>query len=114
MSLTVGGKTTTNGGTIITIPANSSWRGSIALSAVCDASGTFNPDITVEGATADPPAGTPVLGATVFGAALNLAPMGTSVAINDVIIYAGTSPATLQLNLNSVTAATGSAFGFFQ
>lgn len=114
MTNCLGGKATTNGGTLITIPANSVWHGSVTLSALGDSAGTFYPDVTVQGATADPVAGTPVISVLSFGAVVGLVPEVTTGSTADVIVFAGSSPATLQLNLNSTTAAVATAIGYFQ
>lgn len=114
MSNFLGGRATTDGGTLITIPAGSTWRGSVCLSALGDSAGTFYPDVTVQGATADPPAGTPVISVLAFGAVVGLVPEVTTGSTTDVIVMAGASNATLQLNFNSTTAAVATAIGYFQ
>jgi hypothetical protein len=115
MSLTLAGKTTTDGAAIITIPAGNSWRGSVSLSALSDTAGTFYPDITVQGTNADPASGSAVNSVVVFGAVVGLVPEESSMSVSDVIIYAPVGNAvTLQLNLHGTSAAVGTAVGFFQ
>lgn len=115
MSLTVAGKATTDGGTIITIPAGSNWHGDITISQITNTAGTFYPDITVEGTGTDPAPGSPVISVVGFGAALGLVPMASTATINGIDIYGdGTHPVTLQLNFHGCTGAVGTAVGYFQ
>lgn len=114
MSLTLAGKTTTDGGTVITIPAGSTWRGNVTISQLTDTAGTFYPDVTVQGATADPVAGSALVSVVGFGAVVGLVPMASTATVHDVIIMAGTSAATLQLNFHGCSSAVGSAAGYFE
>lgn len=115
MSNTLAGKSTTDGGTIITIPGGMSWRGSLCLSALGNSAGTFYPDITVQGTNADPASGSALISVVAFGAAVGLVPEVTTGSIADVVVYAPVGNAiTLQLNFHGTVAAVGSACGFFQ
>lgn len=115
MSLTLAGKSTTDGGTIITVPAGSSWRGSVTISQLTNTAGTFYPDITVQGAGADPASGSAVVAVVGFGAVVGLVPMASTATTPDVVVYAPAGNAvTLQLNFHGCTAAVGTAAGFFQ
>lgn len=71
------GSTTTNGGTIITIDAGKTWRGSVTLSTSLSASvGASSkqvvPTVTVEGTDADPAEGTVITGVSVTTPAVGL------------------------------------------
>jgi hypothetical protein len=115
MSFYLSGKATTDGGTIITVPAGSSWRGSVAISQLTNTAGTFYPDITVQGTSADPTSGSAIVSVVGFGAVVGLVPMANSVSMSDVIISAeGANAITLQLNFHGCTAAVGTAAGYFQ
>lgn len=115
MSFTAAGKATTDGGTIITIPAGSNWKGSITLSQLTNTAGTFYPDVTVQGTGSDPASGSAILSVVGFGAAVGLVPMSSNASINDIDVFGdGVHPVTLQLNFRGCTAAVATATGFFQ
>lgn len=115
MSNTLAGKSTTDGGTVITVPAGMSWRGSVTLSALGDSAGTFYPDITVQGTGADPASGSPVISVLAFGAVAGLVPEVTTGSVADIVLFAPAGNAiTLQLNFHGTVAAVGTACGFFQ
>lgn len=114
--------TSTNGGTVITVPANTLWVGSIILSASL-ASGTgavgaqsATPNITVDGS-----GGNLVDGDTVAKVQLNTpaqlvgALSGTVAHGNQVIgpmnVQARSNPVSLILNTGGATAACGTAIG---
>lgn len=115
MSLTTAGKATTDGGTIITIPAGSNWHGSITISQLTNTAGTFYPDVTVQSAgTSDPVSGSPLISVVGFGAVVGLVPMASTATINGVDVYGDpTHTTTLQLNFHGCTSAVGTAVGYF-
>ena len=115
MSNALAGKVTTDGGTIITIPAGMNWRGSVTISQLTNTAGTFYPDITVQGTGSDPASGSALVSVVGFGAVVGLVPMASTATINDVIVIAPAGNAvTLQLNFRGCTSAAGTAAGFFQ
>jgi hypothetical protein len=112
------GVATTSTGTVITIPANRVWVGSVTVSgslalAAAGVGANANVRATVTGATAAPAAGDflrveldlATQGAATTGAVAN------SATQNGVCIVAGTSAATIQLNFTNATTASCSANG---
>jgi hypothetical protein len=115
LSFTVAGKSTADGGTILTVPGGSSWRGTVTISQLTNTTGTFYPDVTVQGTGSDPASGSAVVSVVGFGAVVGLVPMASTATACDVVIYTdGTHPVTLQLNFHGCTSAVGTAVGFFQ
>jgi hypothetical protein len=115
LSNTVAGKATTDGGTIITIPAGSNWHGSVTISQLTNTAGTFYPDITVQGTGSDPAPGSAIISVIGFGALVGLVPMASSASIDDIDVFGdGIHPVTLQLNFHGCTSAVGTAVGYFQ
>lgn len=112
------GAASANNATIITIPAGKVWKGKISLNAALSvaASGSAvssRATVSVAGSTATPAAGV-VLG--VFLAVPAPAASTAGIAVTgrdetDIIVVAGTSAATLTLQINSVSAATATASG---
>jgi len=120
------GNATADAATIITIPQNRIWVGSVTLSAAvviaAGASPAVNalPNVTTTGASATPAAGAVVLGLAISLPA-NLAGSVTGDGANDVVtiwpvtVYAGaTAAATLKLNFNSASAASATAVGYLR
>lgn len=104
------GTASTDNGIMITIPANRTWVGSVALSAsLTVATGTSSsPNIVTTGSTASPAANTVVAQlALTSTVAANLA---DSVTI-PLTVVAGTSAATLTLKFGGATSAAGTASG---
>lgn len=111
------GESHINAGTILTIPAGKTWTGFIQVSgSVNGGLGAVNalPNVTVQGATAIPIAGsilnecalsTPALLGVGVGVAAPGSPMPATV-------YAGASSATLQLSFGGATLAAGVANGY--
>lgn len=106
------GSTTTNGGTIITVDAGKTWRGSITLSTSLSASiglasKQATPTVTVQGTDADPTSGTVVAGVSVTTPAVSLLSLlgvtsNANINQSSVIIKAPAGNAvTLQLNTTS-------------
>lgn len=106
------GSTTTNGGTIITVDAGKTWRGSITLSTSLSASiglasKQATPTVTVQGTDADPTSGTVVTGVSVTTPAVSLLSLlgvtsNANINQSSVIIKAPAGNAvTLQLNTTS-------------
>lgn len=117
------GSTTTDTGTIITVPANKVWRGSISVSAgdsnaIGAAGSTTQPNVAWTpgaGGTAAFNAAhvSLVLPATLLSGVIGAWSTGT-VSVSDVVVYAGTGSGTLKLNLNGATAGQGSAMGVLE
>lgn len=111
------GSTITNGGTIITIPANRVWAGWVSINATLAvaASGaavSSRATVSVAGATATPAAG--VLVGAFVSVPTQLAGTTAQVTNSDrtyVVIAAGSSAATLTLQVNSASAASATASG---
>ncbi len=113
--LVVGTATTST--TIITIPANRTWQGWISLNAtlIIAASGTqvsSRATVSTAGATVTPAAG------VVFGVWVSAPTQqaGTTAQVSNsdrifATIVAGTSAATLTLQVNSASAASATAWG---
>lgn len=99
------GTASTDGATILTLPANSTALVTISLSAaVTSASTSATPSVTLTGTGS-----TPATGATLASLAIrsnagqSLA--NSSLVFNNIYIYSGSTTATLKLNFNSATAA---------
>jgi hypothetical protein len=119
------GTSSTDAGTIITVPANRIWKGSLTLSgtvtvaAGANAAVTANPNVTVTGATATP-AATTIVNQLMIDVAANLAggTNGSSACdtatVPNLVIVAGTSAATLQLHTGSASHASATAAGYLQ
>lgn len=111
------GCSSSNGGTIITIPANRVWAGWVSINAslAVAASGaavSSRATVSVAGATATPAAG------VLIGVFVSVPVQGTGttaqVTSSDrtyVVIAAGASSATLTLQVNSASAASATASG---
>lgn len=112
------GATTTPGSTIITIPANSIWRGTVTLSAaVVVASGAAAQKafavVTVNGTTTNPPAGDYVridLHAPQ-SATSGVGTQDSGTLISNLTVSSGASPATLTLGATNTTAQSAAALG---
>lgn len=121
------GTASADGATIITVPVNRIWQGTIMLSGAvtvaAGASGAVNalPNVTTTGATAVPAAGA-VLHQLAISLPANLAGSVTGDGANDaatitgVTVYAGSNAggATLKLTFNSATAASATAVGYLR
>lgn len=113
----VAGCTSTNSATIITVPANRTWQGWVSLNAglLVAASGSqvnSRATVSVAGATATPTAGV-ILGVCVAAPA-QLSTTTAQVTNSDrtfLTIVAGTSAATLTLQVNSASSASATAAG---
>lgn len=113
----VAGCTSTNAATIITVPANRVWQGWVSLNAalLVAASGSqvnSRATVSVAGATATPAAGV-ILGVCV-ASPTQLSTTTGQVTGSDrtfLTIAAGSSAATLTLQVNSASAASATASG---
>jgi hypothetical protein len=113
--------TTTPGGTIITIPANSVWRGSVSLCAtlavaVGGSAATQFPEVVVSGTQATWADGDTVLKLALFVPAVGLTALtGSQVAatINTGMIFVQTRANAISLIMNHGTGVTaaGTAIG---
>lgn len=101
--------TRTTNGTVITIPANSMFNGSIAISASITLAGTATPRVTVAGLNSQPEAGAIVHQIAVAGL---LAGIGSGGAPIDVIIKTGANPVTLEFNTGGASIASVTVNGY--
>lgn len=102
------GSSNANGGTIITIPANRTWVGTVWTTGVGAAAGAATMDVHTAGATVTPAAGT-LLVATDIG---NATTSAVSNSASGVVVSAGTSSATLVAAIGAnATAGTSGAAG---
>lgn len=116
--------TNVNGGVIITVPANSTWNGSVSLSAtlavaIGGAAVTSYPSITVLGA-----GGAWTNGDTVLGMALAVPAVGASAltgaiahgdqVLPNVRVQTRENPVSLILNIGPGVVGTASAIGEMQ
>ena len=99
------GMATTDGGTILTIPANSTAVLSISLSAaVTTASVSASPSVTITGTGCTPATGSTLAQLAIrSNAGQSLA--NSSLIFNNVYVYSGTAALTVKLNFSSATAA---------
>jgi hypothetical protein len=116
------GTTTSNGGTLLTVPANSTWNGCITLSASL-ASGTGSasaasaaPSITVNGSGGNYADGDAITKLQLNTPAQLLGALSGTVCHGDVMIpkinvQAGANQITLILNTGGATAACGTSIG---
>lgn len=114
--------TTSNGGTVLTIPASTLWYGSISLSASLtvgtgvQAAASAAPSITVSSPDGNLVDGDTIVKlqlntpAQVLGALVGSSSHGDAV-IGPMYIQARTSPVVLTLNTGGSTAACGTAIG---
>lgn len=119
------GNSTTDNGTIITIPANARWTGSVTLSATLAAATVGSvtpayPTVTIEGTGADPAPGTIVAQLALATPLINIVTLlaspstdTTTTPVVTVSTYASGLPATLKLHFNGVNAASAVASGVF-
>lgn len=113
--------TTTNGGTVLTIPANSLWHGSISISAtlavlVGGAAATQYPSVTVSGQGATWGDGDTVVRLALFVPAVGLTSLtgGTASACmctGPIHLQTRQNPISLILNFGSGVTATATAVG---
>lgn len=99
----------TASGTLITIPANSTFTGDAFISCGMTGVGTGRPRITVSGAGASPSDGSIIHQVTVAGL-LNVA--SASSGTIEIIVKTGANPVTLEFNTGSASAASAIVNGF--
>lgn len=112
---------TTNGGTIITVPANTTWIGSISLSAtlavtVGGGAATSYPSITASGSGGIWDDGDVVLKLALFVPAVGLTALTgslttESLSISGVRIQTRDNPISLILNIGNGVTGVGTAIG---
>jgi hypothetical protein len=95
-------------GTILTIPANSTWTGDLCISASVAAAGTGAPTITVNGSDVGPAGGTIVHRLSITGLALTTISDSCSIP---VLIVTGASSATLDFATGGASSAACVANG---
>lgn len=120
----VANSASTNGGTVLTIPANSVWRGSVSISAaltVAIGGGAVaaQPSVTVSGSGGSWANGDVVVAVSVAAPAVGaLALLGllatNSLATGDILVQARANPLTLVLNFSGAgVSAVAVAIGQF-
>lgn len=116
--------TTTNGGVVLAIPANSIWRGCIMLSAtlavaVAGGAATSYPSITVSGSLATWNDGDTVARVALFVPAVGItaltgAQTTTSISTGEIQVQTRANPVNLVLNFTTAgTSAVATAIGEF-
>lgn len=106
-SILCGSRTTT--GTILTIPAGSTWCGDIMISASVTALGTATPTVTVNGANAAPASGTVVQRLSISGIALTAVTDSNTIA---AVIVATDTNVTLDFATGGANSAAVVCNGF--
>lgn len=101
--------TRTSTGTLLTIPANSTWCGDLSISASVAALATGTPRITVNGSDVGPAGGTVVAQLSISGLATSTVPDSVTIG---AIVVTGASSATLDFNTGGATSASATANGF--
>lgn len=101
--------TRTTNGTVITIPPNSMFNGSIAISASITLAGSATPRVTVAGNNAQPAAGSIVHQVAVAGLLAGIGSGGTPI---DVAIKTGSDPVTLEFNTGGASIASVTINGY--
>lgn len=113
--------TTTNGGTVLTIPPNKLWRGSVSLCAtlavaIAGSAATQFPAITVSGAGATWPDGDVVLRLALFVPAVGVTALTGSLATaslstGDITVRTRGNAVNLVLSYGTGVTAVGTAIG---
>lgn len=109
----VGGSATTNGATIITVPAGRTWRGSVSVSASNGSAAAFSASVVTSGTGVSPTAGTALIGAcgSFIGLPLTAASAAPGNAVSDVYVSAPVgNSVSLVLNTtasNTIATANG-------
>src|SRR5690349_8181947 len=101
--------TRTTNGTILTIPPNSMFNGTIAISASIAIAGSATPHVTVTGATVEPAQGSIVHQVAVAGLVAGIGSGGTPI---DCVIKTGAQSATLDFDTGGATIATVTINGY--
>jgi hypothetical protein len=104
----ISGSATTNLGTIITIPAHTSWIGSLHLAArIIPSSAMPFIEVFDAGGNVQPPSGTKLI-----AVALSAQVSADSGGVDPVYVETGATSAVLRVNFDTAAAATASANGF--
>lgn len=116
------GSSTTDQGTVITVPAGKWWRGSISISSSLAASANVGaqqatPTVTIQGTNSDPVNGSVMAGVSLSTPAVGLLAL-LGVTSNQTVCQAGVAlqappgnPVTLRLNTPSSTVTLAVAHG---
>jgi hypothetical protein len=100
------GMASTDGGTILTIPANSTALFTINLSAtITSASVTATPTVTMTGTGSPTPATNATLAALALRTNAGQSLANSTLVFNNIYVYSGTSTVAVKLNFGSATAA---------
>jgi hypothetical protein len=104
----ISGHATTNGGTIITIPPETSWIGSLSMAArVVPSSSQPYVEVFDAGGNVQPPSGT-----RLMAVALSAQISASSSNISPVYVETGATSAVLRLQFDTATAVTATANGY--
>lgn len=101
--------TRTTSGTILTIPPNSMFTGSIAISGSIAVAGSATPRVTIAGNAVEPAAGAIVHQIAFAGL---LAGIGSGGAPQNVVVKTGAESATLEFNPGGATIASVTVNGY--
>lgn len=101
--------TRTSNGTIVTIPPNSMFNGSISISGSITLAGSATPRVTVAGNTVEPAAGAIVHQTAFAGLLAGIGSSGTSV---DCVIKTGAEAATLVFDTGGASIASVTINGY--
>lgn len=99
----------TSTGTILTIPADSVWCGSIQIAASVAVAGTGAPAVTVSGANVEPANGSVLARLSITGLALTTVADSSTI---DAIVVTGSTPVTLEFNTGGASSASVVCNGF--
>lgn len=102
-----GSRTTT--GTIVTIPANSTFTANVVISASVSAAATAVPTVTVSGTGGGPADGTVLHRLSITGLALTTV---TDSCMTEILMVSGENALTLEFNTGGATSASVSVTGF--
>jgi hypothetical protein len=118
VTVNLGGHATTDGGTILTIPAGNYWQGSITLSAATFQTGIVRPTVTITGTNCDPVNGTVITSLVLDSALTTGGLVDEAVSVAPFAFYADVAgsgnDAHLVLNFGGATTADASAVGVLQ
>lgn len=98
----------TTAGTVLTIPANSTWTADLLISASVTAAATGSPTLTINGTDVGPSGGAVVHRLSITGLALTTV---TDSAYISVLVVTGNAAATLDFALGGASSAACVANG---
>lgn len=99
----------TTAGTILAVPAGSTWCGDVMISASVTAAGTASPTVTVNGTNAHPASGTVIQRLSITGLALTTVTDSNTIS---VVVVATDNDVTLDFALGGAGSAAVVCNGF--